>query len=462
LHPDADVSLTQRRKTPPGYPNRPSQNDILQQLHAKPQEIKVKSKQDFRNPNKRLLLRLLTKYRDVDIKVCGAVTLESLNSRPDRKIEKRLIDLRCEAGTDECDMLLFVPMTNPAPHSTQDDDLTAEEMNVLWAPTFHWLERFKCFFSAPCVLFVYNAIVTLSVTVILTAWFLDKNVRPHKQPQAWMMYYSHAFFGSSLFRELMQLLLLTVLRSERIFSSRKSFVEGGLKTIIPYYEGLAEYFDLWNLIDVLSPLCWFVGFDLERRCIGSNMQDSQCRIPDVEGFGSAPYALSNVFYAFCIFLCFCRVLRIFYVTNIGNVINIFLHNFREFFQFLIIYVVLLLGFSMLFIGFAGDVTSIVPDTCSSWKPADSTESLLENAGANADSGLLSCIESYWIIRPLFQSFGEFALKEITNVPSLLILIFTFMVLNLMLINLFIGEIPASGSHLRPLHLHVSVAMTILI
>ena len=292
---------------------------------------------------------------------------------------------------------------------------------------------------------MYNAIVTLVVTVSLTIWFLDKNVESQgaSKPREWMMKYFHVFFACSSLREAMQLFMLTILQSERALKGRK-----GLHSYIPYYEGLKEYCDLWNLIDVLSPICWLIGSMYEMTCSNSNKHDSRCRISDEHGFGSEPFELSNLFYSFCIFLCWCRVLRIFYVTHIGLVIDVFLYNFKQFSHFVIIYVVLLLGFCMLFIGVSGDVTAIVPNTCSKWMPVTSTESLLKHASEDMDSGILSCMTSYWFIRPLFQSFGEFALNEVTNVPSLVFLIFTFVILNLMLINLFIGELPSQMRHLH--------------
>lgn len=38
----------------------------------------------------------------------------------------------------------------------------------------------------------------------------------------------------------------------------------------------------------------------------------------------------------------------------------------------------------------------------------------------------------------FQSFGEFSLADIKNMPSLIFLILTFLILNLVLMNLLIG------------------------
>lgn len=118
-------------------------------------------------------------------------------------------------------------------------------------------------------------------------------------------------------------------------------------------------------------------------------------------------------------------------------------------QFVVIYAILVLAFSLLFVG-VGDIASLHP-VCD----ADNDEGRM----------FMSCRPSYFILRTLFQvcfapwvashrphlsqpcprltsslfqSFGEFFLEEMNNDASVAFLVITFLILNVILMNLLIA------------------------
>jgi hypothetical protein len=106
------------------------------------------------------------------------------------------------------------------------------------------------------------------------------------------------------------------------------------------------------------------------------------------------------------------------------------------FTWLLLYVILLVAISMLFVGTSTE-DNLVPgyETCS--KGTDlSGDDLPEN-------GYIACSLAYVFIRPMLQSFGEFSLAEMTNLYSFVFLLVTYFFLNLVLINLLIATMSAT-------------------
>ena len=58
--------------------------------------------------------------------------------------------------------------------------------------------------------------------------------------------------------------------------------------------------------------------------------------------------------------------------------------------------------------------------------------------SSSDKPFISCVPSYFFLRTLFQSFGDFFLDEMHNDIAVVALILTFLTLNIVLMNLLIA------------------------
>jgi len=81
-----------------------------------------------------------------------------------------------------------------------------------------------------------------------------------------------------------------------------------------------------------------------------------------EGLHHAPWELWALCYAVCLLCCWFRVLRSFYLSNLGLIVSIFMAMMADVAQFVIFYVILVLAFSMVFLG-VGDPKYLLPDDC---------------------------------------------------------------------------------------------------
>ncbi len=140
---------------------------------------------------------------------------------------------------------------------------------------------------------------------------------------------------------------------------------------------------------------------------------------DGDGVYHSPWELWALCYGICLLCCWFRVLRSFYLSNIGLIVSIFMAMMADVAQFVVFYVILVLAMSMVFLG-VGDPKYLLPEDCDS------------------DSLYMSCRPAYFFMRTLFQSFGEFFLEELDNDASVIFLILTFLVLNIVLMNLLIA------------------------
>ena len=297
---------------------------------------------------------------------------------------------------------------------------------------------------SPYTLFVFNALVTILITILLFIGFLDirllqpqrdqRYVVPVAPPELdssvlgpWFFDGVWYFFTASIIREVIQFCVQWIQTEDAI-------------------KALQEYLDLWNIADLAGPLCYFIGYQLHKSCLsdlssGSLPSDSSmCSWKD--RIGGSFISAWGTFYAGAIFFSCIRVLRVFYVSTIGVIINIFIDNFHDMFKFAVIYIVLMCGMSALFMGTA-EYESLVPgvcvnDTTSSTPGNDTTSSTPGQLSTESESGVISCDVSYAFVRPIFQSFGEFALGEISNSASITLVVMTFVMLNLMLMNLLIA------------------------
>lgn len=133
----------------------------------------------------------------------------------------------------------------------------------------------------------------------------------------------------------------------------------------------------------------------------------------------SPWELWAICYAICLLCSWFRVLRSFYLSNLGLIVSISIAMVADVAQFMIIYVILVLAMSMVFLG-VGDPKHLLPDDC------------------DEDMLYMSCRPAYFFMRTLFQSFGEFFLEELDNDASVIFLVVTFLVLNIVLMNLLIA------------------------
>jgi len=324
----------------------------------------------------------------------------------------------------------------------QVQDLTAEQLDALWAPSFHFIDRWGCFMSAPYVLFLCNGIFTICVTVLFTWWFvwmrltpglrttehnpspeyladLRALVVPGMAPTQLSIYqitrvevFLCVYFACSMLRESSQL-FVSVLQHGQL-------------------AGFLEYvLDIWNLIDVFSPITFMWGLHYRNMCVA----DTSTCYASMDLTAERPVESWSLAYGVSVFFCWCRVLRIFYMSEAGVVVSIFFRMFKDVFYFLVVYIILLVAIAMLFLG-ASDLESLVPG----WQTCENGTKTLNSTGVAGvpDTGFLTCSRAYIFIRPMFQSFGEFFLPEMKNAPSLVFLILNFFLLNLILMNLLIA------------------------
>ena len=193
---------TQHRRIPKGYPDSPSVNPILKRLRA---NVRLNEKKDIYH---------------VDISSRGVIWV-------DKKLRK-LLELDDYTAAE----------------------LTAAEKDLLWSPTFSAWERWRCFMTAPCVVFVWNGVMTIFITVWMNLWFTLVKMDPNYSqiimlwpadsdfPLQTQITYDELgfliyFFCSSV-REVAQLCMAIL---------QQGWMDGMLK----------DYFlDPWNLCDILG------------------------------------------------------------------------------------------------------------------------------------------------------------------------------------------------------------------
>lgn len=197
--------LTQCRRIPKGYPNSPSDNPILKRLRS---NLPKNDEKDIYH---------------VDISSRGVIWVN--------KKMKKLLEL----------------------DDYRASELTSADMDLLWSPTFSARERWKCFMTAPCVIFVFNGVMTIFITVWMNCWFTLVKMDPDYSQilvfvladgsdfsQQTQITYDElgflVYFFCSSIREIAQL-CMTILQ--------KGWIDGLMK----------DYFlDAWNLCDILGSI----------------------------------------------------------------------------------------------------------------------------------------------------------------------------------------------------------------
>jgi hypothetical protein len=294
----------------------------------------------------------------------------------------------------------------------QIKDLTKRELEKLWEPTFGIIDRLGCFLSSPYVLFALNCFMTIIVTLGFTVWFLRMKLDPSNYSvdiqdnvtveEIILMVY----FGGCLVREVGQIFILK----------------------------LQYLCDGWNVPEMLSLASFFVAFWLRSACT----QSSDCKF-------TAFVTITSLFYSLSLFFCWMRMLRIFCLSKLGITIGIFFSMMTTTALFWVLYFILLFALSMLFVG-TSDLDTLIPGhaTCgNSTSIAKGDWQIAQGDlpdGELPENGYMECSWTFVILRPMFQSFGEFGsfFPQMTNPFNVVFLILTYISLNLVGLNLLIA------------------------
>jgi hypothetical protein len=266
--------------------------------------------------------------------------------------------------------------------------------------------------------------VTFGVTLFFTVWFVWMRLQPSSFPDMHDNMTGHEiflnfYFVGCLMREI-SALSVSFLKCQGI------------------YKGFKDYFnDAWNVPEVLGLISFFVGFWWRFACTQSGGCEPAFSSKDNSIWFSFSLKDStietyNLFYALSLFFNWIRILRCLGLTKLGVTIGIFFSMLTDVLTWLLLYAILLIAISMLFVG-TSSVDTLVPgyETCS-------------NGTDLPENGYIGCSFAYVLIRPMLQSFGEFSLSEMTNLYSFAFLLVTYFFLNLVLINLLIATM--SGTY----------------
>jgi hypothetical protein len=166
--------------------------------------------------------------------------------------------------------------------------------------------------------------------------------------------------------------------------------------------GFVKYFySVWNVCDLLAPIAFNVGY-LTRDSIicagGNNMPAGRC---------------AWIFaYSLSIAAIWLRVLRTAYVSDVGIVVAIFGRMFKDVMTFIVVYVLLLLVFSMLYLGTTVNSFALLPalvnGTCAPPNMGPGGGNSSQVAG---EAPPVSCEWAWVFLLPLFQTFGELFAEE---------------------------------------------------
>jgi hypothetical protein len=311
------------------------------------------------------------------------------------------------------------------------------------AASFSWYERLYLFWTTPIVIFVFDKINSLCITLMFTIWFVahrqavssgqhrisimplelspDLDVEPLQGVEIYLCIY----FACSCARELTEILCEIAADAGN----------AGLHLIVKHY-----FFNFWNVLDMGEILAFFVGIGFRVQCEGSSCMSAR-RKGDGQGGGdgvgadaqeytSGMWSTWSIAYGICLFFSWFRVLKFFMLTKLGLLVAVFYAMLRDVSIFVIIYTILLVACTMLFIG-------IAPPEVLNPRCGVGSCTCDDDLG---DGGHMQCKASYILIRTLFQSFGDIStyLPEMTSSPAIIFLIFIFVLLNVVLMNLLIA------------------------
>jgi hypothetical protein len=199
-------------------------------------------------------------------------------------------------------------------------------------------------------------------------------------------------------------------------------------------------FDFWNMFDILSIVTFAIGHglreaDKSRDATFIEISTEEVVFPPHSLFVSGtetPYEAWALFYSLSIFcLCF-RVLRVLYISSMGLIVSIFKAMMSDVLQFMAIYIIVVLGFSVIFLGIS-DPKSLLNDCSQDPAPDD-----VLTVATREQQLYMKCIPFNFFLRTFFQSFGEFFLDDMGNLTSLIFFILLFIITNVLLMNLLVA------------------------
>jgi hypothetical protein len=295
----------------------------------------------------------------------------------------------------------------PPPEAKTFRRKTQRRVILEGASTFGLLSRWGCFMTSPYVLFVLNSFMTIAVTLGFTVWYCRMKLEPSRSLDIQnnmtleeILLSMH--FGGCLMREFSQLLMFK----------------------------LEYFFDGWNVPEMSSLIFFFVAFGFRVACTKS----SECTSSTIE-IGMTTYSF---FYSLSLFFCWIRMLRIFVLFELGVTIGIFFSMMTTTIRFWVLYLILLVALSMLFIG-TSDLDTLIPGHATCGNSTNLAKGDLPDVEL-PENGYMECAWSFVLLRTLFQSFGEFGsfFQQMTNKFNLILLILTYLSLNLVGLNLLIA------------------------
>ncbi|EKX48626.1 hypothetical protein GUITHDRAFT_105770 [Guillardia theta CCMP2712] len=261
------------------------------------------------------------------------------------------------------------------------------------------VDRFFCFLASPIIIFVANGLQLLVLTVIFTIIVIpDYKYSMLADKLHWVEWVLLGHYISSIIRELIQLFL----------------------------EGWREYFySIWNILEIGAFVSYILGFLLHAHC---TMDNNDCQeisfTADMIGH-STPYLSFRLCYCFSLFFTYLRLLQFVLAhKDIGILVWIIFKMFVDIIKFVFLYFIILLSLAVLMLG------TTLP------------KALQDNCHVDMDQldnyNFITCYPTWWIYRAMLLSWGDIHMEEMTNDASIGFLILTYVVLNVILLNLLIA------------------------
>eukprot|EP00293_Proteomonas_sulcata_P014149 CAMPEP_0184298546 /NCGR_PEP_ID=MMETSP1049-20130417/9339_1 /TAXON_ID=77928 /ORGANISM="Proteomonas sulcata, Strain CCMP704" /LENGTH=530 /DNA_ID=CAMNT_0026608707 /DNA_START=47 /DNA_END=1639 /DNA_ORIENTATION=+ len=264
------------------------------------------------------------------------------------------------------------------------DTMNNDDLGELWMPTFTYWERFQLFWSSPVVIFTANGMVQCLALFLFTDWV----IRTYKEDelQAFDQVFA-VFFGASVTMEFMELFLT----------------------------GLDYFTSFWNILDVGAASFYFLGLYLKIQCIND---PGSCN--NYLWTASLPiHRLNKSYYSACLSLLWARFLRIFAVNKaVGPLVIMVRKMGIDLLKFGLVWTVMWIAFA---IAMNGSV--------------DGNDSPYDCEHEMAD---YKCTSWWFFVRTFFQAMGEPMLVEHRTDASVITLVFLFIIMNVVLLNLLIA------------------------
>ena len=371
--------------------------------------------------------------------------------------------------------------------------MSAQELDVLWTPTFGPYDRWICFISSPIIIFLLNLVVNTVANCIFSLWFVSFRLGYHGwaadgscvdlpgfmdndgdtcatwaanptwcygSPEDGIIDLPSEYANADgidagaaccVCRQLTSCpssSSVCIYTYTYIHTANATWQENILwyffsctllKEIAQavFITGIKKYWDRWNALDLTSAVTFLLGYYLRTSICAGHEESPWCQLENVPI--STAWEAWSFAYSLCLFFCWLRLLRaLFLVDYLANLTLIFWTMIRDdVVKWLAIYVILYLSSVMLVLGVADRQTLILScehDT---------------DFGEHSSDLYMQCANSrfYLFFRTIFQSFGELFLEDARNEMSIVVIIFLFLVFNIVMLNLLIAQMSNTYSNL---------------